>query len=92
MFETVAFRIIIWLPLNDKQVIPSTFLSKKEKKKKKEKKAKKNQTCTNMYFFFPEGSRYTRKCSMYILHYRGMKNMCKKATMIEAYRLIQLFN
>lgn len=43
------------------------------KKKKRQKKS-----CTNMYFSLRDQG-YTRKCSMYILHCRGMKNMCKKS-------------
>lgn len=31
-----------------------------------------------MYFSLRDQG-YTRKCSMYILHCRGMKNMCKKS-------------
>lgn len=71
-----GFRLIIWLPLNNNKWFDRHSVAKKKKKKenKSKKQTKKKKTKNKKpkrtqqlykYVFFPEGSKYTGKCSMY---------------------------
>lgn len=62
-----GFRLIIWLPLNNNKWFDRHSLAKnkKEIKPKNEQKKPKQTQQLYKYVFFPEGSKYTRKCSMY---------------------------
>lgn len=105
MLETVALGLLSGCPstiTSDSIDIPQPKTKGKPTKTKQNEKKKPQQNQTKnkpkktpklyKYVFFPEGSRYTRKCSMYILHQRGMKDMCKKATRREAYILLKPFH
>lgn len=87
MIETVLATVALGLLSGCPSTIPSNSIDipqpnikGKTKTKTKQTKKKNPKTLYKCVFFFPEGSRYTRKCSMYILHWRGMKEVCKRAT------------